>query len=87
MSSNFQNYTWSNILKKKYNYFKIKKKKQLGVEFYESIGDQKFLYFKKKMNQLMMRSNVIEAINAKKDVFYKLKKQTKIHNSLKKPEK
>ncbi|EAR84243.1 hypothetical protein TTHERM_00721740 (macronuclear) [Tetrahymena thermophila SB210] len=35
----------------------------LGVGYYESIGDTKYLYFHKKMNNLMMKPNVLESMN------------------------
>ncbi|KAL4433350.1 hypothetical protein ABPG74_017454 [Tetrahymena malaccensis] len=34
----------------------------IGVEYYESIGDQRFIYFNKKMSSLMMKPNVIDAM-------------------------
>ncbi|KAL4492938.1 hypothetical protein ABPG72_020717 [Tetrahymena utriculariae] len=35
----------------------------IGVEYYESIGDQRFIYFNKKMSSLMMKPNVIDAMS------------------------
>ncbi|KAL4480507.1 hypothetical protein ABPG72_022262 [Tetrahymena utriculariae] len=35
----------------------------LGVGYYESIGDTKYLYFHKKMNNLMMKPSVLESMN------------------------
>lgn len=36
---------------------------QIGVEYYESIGDQRFIYFNKKMSSLMMKPNVIDSMS------------------------
>lgn len=36
---------------------------KIGVEYYESIGDQRFIYFNKKMSSLMMKPNVIDSMS------------------------
>jgi len=35
------------------------------MEYYESLGDRRYLYFHKKMNQIMMMPKVIESMNKK----------------------
>ena len=41
----------------------IFKNKKAGVEYYESIKSEKYLIFKKKMQSLWIKPNVIEAMN------------------------